>query len=57
MNLSLSLPGGVKKSISHPHPVPPPSRGREILFEFQNISPLLLAGEGREKGRLNRDSE
>jgi hypothetical protein len=31
---------GVKKSHFHPHPDPPPSRGREFLLDFQYVSPL-----------------
>jgi len=37
---TLTLPEAVKKSHFHPHPVPPPSRGREILLVFQYIYPL-----------------
>ena len=33
-------PEGVKKSHFHPHPVPPPSRGREFLLLFQHFYPL-----------------
>ena len=38
---SLPLWEGVKKSIFHPHAVPPPSRGREFLFffSFYTLSP------------------
>ena len=35
-----SLAEGVKKSHFHPHPVPPPSRGREFLLVFQYICAL-----------------
>jgi hypothetical protein len=42
-----------KNSVNHPHPFPPPSRGREFLFEFPCISPLLLAGEGRERENIS----
>jgi hypothetical protein len=31
---------GVKKPHFHPHPGPPPSRGREFLYVFQYVSPL-----------------
>jgi hypothetical protein len=43
----------VKRFIFHPLPVPPPPRGREILFDFQYIPPLPLAGEGRERGNIS----
>jgi hypothetical protein len=41
----LSLPEGVKKSHFHPHPVPPPSRGREFFLYF-NIFTLSPRGRG-----------
>jgi hypothetical protein len=41
-----AFPEGVKKSILHPHPVPPPSRGREFLFGFRYFFPLPLRERG-----------
>jgi hypothetical protein len=41
----LPPPEGVKKSHIHPHPVPPPSRGRKFIINFNK---LKLATEGTE---------
>jgi hypothetical protein len=42
---TLALPEGMKKSLFHPHPAPPPSRGREFLFYF-NMFTLFENPEG-----------
>ena len=34
VKIPLNPPEGVKKSPYHPHPGPPPSRGREFLLVF-----------------------
>ena len=46
-----TLPEGVKKSHLHPHPVPPPSRGRELArSKILPLPPWEGLGEGDKKG-------
>ena len=48
---TLSLPEAVKKSHFHPHPVPPPSRGREF-FNYFDMFTFSPRGRGQGEGEF-----
>jgi hypothetical protein len=49
ITLTPPFPEGVKKSLFHPHPFPPPLRGRQFLVYF-NMFTLSPRGRGEGEG-------